>query len=73
MKSIIKELPRRSGEMVSNRYQAKRFKDSDARDKFLNKQYDNSWKETDHDLKSGTYFSQLGCEGQRYINVKELL
>ena len=72
MKTIIKSLHRRTGEMVSNRYQIKKFKTGQAMHTFLNKQSDNEWRETDLDLKSGIYFSQMGRDGARYINVKEL-
>ena len=39
---------------------------------FLNKQYDNDWKESKENLKTGVYFTQMGSNGIRYINVKEL-
>lgn len=73
--NLIKELPRKPGEAISNRYQVKRFRDMQAADKFLNKQYDNDWKvlRLEKPLKSGVYFSQGFGESQRYINVKELL
>jgi len=60
MPTIIKEMPRKSGEMVSNRYRLRRFKYSDDMHKFLNTG-DNAlfWKETPHDLPSGVYRSQV--------------
>ncbi len=60
MPTIRKEMPRKSGEMVSNRYRLRRFKYSEDMHKFLNTG-DNSlfWKETPHDLPSGVYRSQL--------------
>jgi len=60
MPTIIKEMPRKSGEMVSNRYRLRRFKYFDDMHKFLNTG-DNAlfWKETLHDLPSGVYRSQL--------------
>ncbi len=72
MKTILKALPRRTNEIISNRYQAKRFKTSEAMYTFLNKQYDNDWKESKENLKTGTYFTQMDRNGVRYINVKEL-
>jgi hypothetical protein len=74
MPSIKKELPRRSGEMVSNRYQVRRFKTSQAMHEFLNKQFDNEWKEMPEDIKSGTYFTQMDCDGLiKYYSVHDLL
>jgi hypothetical protein len=72
MKTILKALPRRTNEIISNRYQAKRFKTSEAMYTFLNKQYDNDWKESKENLKTGVYFTQMDSNGIRYINVKEL-
>lgn len=74
MYNLIKELPRRSHELVSNRYQVKAFKTMQALHEFQNKQFDNNWKILEgHNLKSGTYFSQMDKAGTRYINVKNLL
>lgn len=71
--NLIKDMPGREGAALSNRYQVKAFKTSDDMHKFLNKQYDNSWRIlTGHNLKSGIYFSQFDKNGARYINVKEL-
>lgn len=73
--NLYKEQPRRNGEIVSNRYTVKKFKDKQSRDVFLNKQYDNTWKELDLEkpLKSGVYFQQYDARnGNRWINVKEL-
>jgi hypothetical protein len=73
MNVVMKALSERGQAMaLSNRYQVKRFKTSDAMHKFLNQQTDNSWYESPHDLKSGTYFSQMDREGVRYLNVKLL-
>jgi len=74
MVNIYKELPRRTNEMVSNRYQVKKFRDSDTMHRFLNKQYDNNWKELtlDTPLKSGIYFQQSNGRTTNWINVKEL-
>ena len=55
-----------------NRYQAKQFKTSEAMHTFLNRQYDNNWKESKENLKTGTYFTQMDRSGIRYINVKAL-
>lgn len=75
MINVIKELPRKTNEMVSNRYQVKKMKDKQTANEFLNKQYDNSWKilELEKPLKTGVYFSQGIGATQRYINVKELI
>lgn len=74
MFNLIKELPRKSHEIVSNRYQVKAFKTMQSLHDFQNKQFDNDWKILEgHNLKSGTYFSQMDRSGIRYINVKELM
>ncbi len=65
MHTIIKSL-------AINRYQAKQFKTSEAMHTFLNKQYDNNWKESKENLKTGTYFTQMNSNGIRYINIKAL-
>jgi len=71
--NIIKDAPSKGLAALSNRYQVKAFKDSDSMHRFLNKQYDNAWKELHgHNLKSGYYFSQFDRDGARYINVKAL-
>ena len=60
MPTIRKQMPRKSSEMVSNRYSLRRFKYPQDMHKFLNTG-DNAlfWKETPHDLPSGTYRSQI--------------
>ncbi len=67
MPTIKKEMPRKAGQMMSNRYQFRRFKHAEDMHKFLNKS-DNAlfWKETLHDLPSGTYRSQISvCRDTR--------
>jgi hypothetical protein len=60
MPTIRKEIPRKSGEIISNRYRLRRFKHAQDMHKFLNTG-DNAlfWKETLHDLPSGVYLSQV--------------
>lgn len=73
MFNLIKELPRKSHEIVSNTYQVKAFKTMQALHEFQNKQYDNSWRILEgHNLKSGTYFSQTDRNGTRYLSTKLL-
>lgn len=75
MTNLIKALPRRSDEIISNRYQIKKMRDKQSANEFLNKQYNNDWRilEIEKPLKSGVYFSQGIGATQRYINTKELL
>ena len=71
--NLIKDMPGKQGAALSNRYQVKAFKTSQALHEFQNKQYNNSWRILEgHNLKSGVYFSQLDRNGTRYINVKLL-
>ncbi|MFK5949506.1 MAG: hypothetical protein QM500_12140 [Methylococcales bacterium] len=50
------------------RMQIKAFKSADDMHKFLNKQFDNNWQESKHDLKSGTY----AFVGGEWCNVKKM-
>jgi len=70
MPTLIKALPGKQGAALSNRYKARRFKDSNAMHAFLNKG-DNAlfWKECGQELKSGLYTTQLDSNGLRYIKV----
>ena len=78
MPTIKKELPRRSGEIISNRYQLRRFTHAQDMHKFLGKE-DNAlfWKEIPEDLPSGKYFSQprrcnqTGKYKENYIRIKK--
>lgn len=70
MPTVIKAMPSKQGAALSNRYRARRFRDSNAMHAFLNKG-DNSlhWKECGQELKSGVYATQLDRHGVRYIKV----
>ena len=70
MPTLIKALPGKQGAALSNRYKARRFKDSNAMHAFLSKS-DNSlhWKECKQELKSGNYTTQLDRDGLRYIKI----
>lgn len=73
MYNLIKVLFGKEGAALSNRYQVKAFKTSDAMHGFLAKQYDNSWHVLEgHNLKSGVYFSQMDRNGIRYIKESML-
>jgi len=58
----------RTGNGFKERLHIKRFKTSDDMYKFLNKQHDNMWKESQLDFKSGVY----AYAGGQYHNVKSL-
>ena len=58
----------RTGNGFKERLHIKAFKSSDAMHKFLNKQTDNRWRESNHDFKSGVY----AFAGGQYHNVKSL-
>lgn len=73
MPTIRKAQPRKAGEMVSNRYELRRFTSAERMHRFLNTG-DNAlfWKETPHDLPSGFYTSQVSvCRETR--KAKETL
>jgi len=58
----------RTGNGFKERLHIKSFKTSEAMHKFLNKQTDNTWRESKHDFKSGIY----AFAGGQYHNVKSL-
>ena len=70
MPTLIKQESAMQGKALSNRYRARRFKDSNAMHAFLNKG-DNAlfWKECSDELKSGLYATQLDRNGLRYIKL----
>lgn len=65
---VIAKMEYVGGSMCKERMRIKSFKSSDAMHTFLNKQYDNHWKESKHMLKSGLY----ACAGGQWHNVKSL-
>ena len=58
----------RTGNGFKERLHIKRFKTSDLMHQFLNKQHDNTWTVSKHDLKTGIY----AYAGGQYHNVKSL-
>ena len=75
MHSIIRHLPASPSQTVSNRYQVKTFKTSEAMWKFLNAGSNSHvWKEMESPMKAGTYFSRIekrdGKNQIVYLDVK---
>jgi len=60
----------KTGNGFKYRVKVRAFKSSDAMHKFLNAQYDNSWRIMAKPVKSGTYIER-GIEGE-LINIKTL-
>lgn len=66
--TVQKTVDAGSKQRLNQRMEIKRFKTLDETHGFLNKQTDNSWRESKHDLKSGTYV----YAGGEYHNVESL-
>lgn len=58
----------KTGRGFKTRLHIKTFKESEAMHKFLNKQNNNDWQESDKDLKRGIY----AYAGGQYHNIKSL-
>jgi|TARA_R110002020_G_scaffold19310_3_gene66976 hypothetical protein len=65
---------RKEASTLKNRITVKSFKYAEDMYKFLNKQYDNSWKIMKNPVKSGVYFEQYNSNTRSFnlIDVKRL-
>jgi len=77
MYSIIRSLPASPSQTVSNRYQVKAFKTSEAMWKFLSTGSNSRvWKAMESPIKAGTYFSRIekrnGKNQVVYLDVRLL-
>jgi len=64
--TVAKTVNAGNAQRMNQRMHIKRFKSAEDMHAFLNKQTNNDWKESKHDLKSGKYV----CAGGKWQNVK---
>ena len=70
---VAKPLSRGQGLALSNRYQVKRFKNSESMAAFLASGSNSlEWRPISENLKSGVYLQQLDRNGIRWIDARTL-